>query len=108
MTNGFVVSERLGLQSFAETYYRIFNDDLPVFVTADSVLHAWHRTYITMLEEMEELQLSRFLESTLDAMASQIPALWSDYQRAAALADPGLYLQNSFSDADYFLTVARG
>src|SRR5262249_4743474 len=44
-TNGFVVSERLGAATFGDAYYRIFNADLPVFVSADSALHAWHRSY---------------------------------------------------------------
>jgi hypothetical protein len=49
-TNGFVVSDRLVsfdnydryAQSFADIYYDIFRRDLPVFISADSVLHAWH------------------------------------------------------------------
>jgi hypothetical protein len=36
-----------------DTYYRIFAADLPVFVTADSVLHAWHRSYDELLERTE-------------------------------------------------------
>jgi len=40
MTNGFVVSERLGAPSFAEIYYRLFHSDLPAFITSDSILHA--------------------------------------------------------------------
>ena len=57
LTNGFVVSEARGSISFTDLYYRIWTDDLPVFVTSDSVLHAWHRTWITMLEEIEEMAL---------------------------------------------------
>jgi len=38
LTNGFVVSERLGSDRFATVFYRLFNDDMPVFVSADSVL----------------------------------------------------------------------
>src|SRR5262249_13276571 len=43
-TNGFVVSQRMDTNSFAEQFYRIFNDDLPVFFSADAALHAWHRS----------------------------------------------------------------
>lgn len=99
MTNGFVVSERLGTYSFADAYYRIFTDDLPVFITADSVLHAWHRTYISMLEELEELQLATLLEKVLTNMAAQLPQTWQQYG--------GGPLGNSILDADYFLAVAR-
>ena len=53
-TNGFVVSQRLERRSFADVYYDLYTDDLPVFVTADSVLQAWHRSIVTMLAEIEE------------------------------------------------------
>jgi len=98
-TNGFVVSERLGSASFADAYYRIFTDDLPVFVSADSVLHAWHRTYIGMLEELEELQLATLLEQVLTKSAAQLPPVWAQYGNGP--------LRRSIADADYFLTVAR-
>jgi hypothetical protein len=98
-TNGFVVSERLGSASFAEAYYGIFTDDLPVFVTADSVLHAWHRTYIGILEELEELDLATLLEQVISNSAAQLPQAWAQYG--------GGPLGNSILDADYFLTVAR-
>ncbi len=42
--NGFVVSERLGGYTFGQLYYDIYTRDLPVFITTDSVLHAWHRS----------------------------------------------------------------
>jgi len=99
LTNGFVVSERLGTYSFADSYYRIFNDDLPVFVTADSILQAWHRTYLNMLEELEELQLATLLERVTSNMASQLPLTWQQFGQGP--------LRNSILDADYFLTVAR-
>jgi len=99
MTNGFVVSERLGNVSFAGSFYQIFNDDLPVFVSADSGLHALHRTYVSMLEELEELQLATLLESVISNMSSQLPQTWQQYG-AGPLGD-------SILDGDYFLTVAR-
>ncbi len=98
-TNGFVVSERLGSASFADAYYKIFNDDLPVFITADSILQAWHRTYDSMLEELEELQLATLLEPVINNSAAQLPEAWAQYG--------GGPLSNSILDADYFLTVAR-
>jgi hypothetical protein len=98
-TNGFVVSERLGSASFADGYYRLFTDELPVFITADSILHAWHRTYESMLEELEELQLATLLERVISNSAAQLPRAWAQYG--------GGPLGNSILDADYFLTVAR-
>lgn len=110
MTNGFVVSERLGTLSFAENYYRIFHNDLPVFVTTDSVLQAWHRNYDAMLEECEDLQIATLLESVINGMSAYVPAAItnfggdhdaSEFEPLTSALGPSLY------DADYFLTVAR-
>ncbi|DBA04937.1 TPA: hypothetical protein N0F65_006939 [Lagenidium giganteum] len=38
--HGFMVSKRLEVDSFAEAYYRLYSDDMPVYITADSILHA--------------------------------------------------------------------
>src|SRR5437879_4260462 len=97
--NGFVVSERLGMRSFAHAFYRLWKDDLPVFISTDALLQAWHRTYDAMLEEIEETYLFNTFQTILDAIASQIPA-------AAAQVGSGA-LQDSLLDADYFLAVAR-
>lgn len=99
LTNGFVVSERLGSYSFADVFYRIFTDDLPVFISADSALHAWHFTYQALLGELEELYLIPQLKTVLSSMASGIPSL-------AAGVGTGP-LRESVQDADYFLTVGQ-
>jgi hypothetical protein len=99
MTNGFVVSERLGARSFADIYYNVFSGELPVCVTADSILQAWHRSYCNMLEELEELELATLLERMLTNMAAKLPATYQRYGNGP--------LTNSILDADYFLTVAR-
>lgn len=96
---GFVVSERLGSYSFADLFYKLWKDDLPVFVSTDAVLQAWHRTYDMMLEELEETFLFESLDRFLSGMAAQLPAAW-EAQGAGFLAE-------SLLDADYFLAVAR-
>ncbi len=98
-TNGFVVSQRLERRSFADVYYDIYTDELPVFVTTDSILQAWHRSLILMLAEIEETAFHPTLSDLLASMAAQVPALWSE----AA----GTPLTNGVRDADYFLAVAR-
>lgn len=97
-TNGFVVSERLGSHSFADVYYRIFTDDLPVFITTDSLLHAWHYSFQKMLEELEQTQLAPTLERLLDTLDSRlVVAMDSEWSRT----DP------SVQDVDLYLSVAR-
>jgi hypothetical protein len=97
--NGFVVSERLGADSFAEIFYRIYSRDLPVYVSSDAVLHAWHRSYDAILEEIEETCLSAMLDGILAGMSDGLPEAQRRYG-AGVLAD-------SVTDADYFLAVAR-
>ena len=67
----------LGSYSFADSFYKIYSDDLPVFFSTDAALQAWHRSYIAMLEELEETYLSPRLQSIVQGMAGQVPVLWS-------------------------------
>lgn len=97
--NGFVVSERMSAGSFAEMFYRIYSRDLPVFIGTDALLHAWHRTYDGMLEELEETYLATSLDEILAAMAKTIPAADKEYGNGV--------LADSLKDADYFLAMAR-
>jgi hypothetical protein len=97
--NGFAVSERLGSHSFAQIFYRAYNRHLPVFITSDAVLHAWHRSYDAMLAELEETYLSPSLDEILSGMADQV----SEAKKAYGDGPLG----PSLADADYFLGVAR-
>jgi hypothetical protein len=98
-TNGFVVSQRLERRSFADVYYNLYTDDLPVFVTADSMLQAWHRSFVTMVAEIEETCFQQTLSNLVVSMSAQIPGL-----SAQAAGSP---MTNGVLDADYFLAVAR-
>ncbi|MFP4102176.1 DUF3160 domain-containing protein [Coleofasciculus sp.] len=97
--NGFVVSERLGAESFATLFYRIYSNDLPVFVSTDALLHAWHRSFDAMLAELEEDYLAASLDEILTGMAAQLSNAQNQYGQGI--------LQSSLLDADYFLAVAR-
>ena len=95
--NGFVVSGRKGDHSFTSSYYKIFTNDLPVFISLDSVLHAWHQNFMKMLSEQEEFILSSEFSGIITSMRDQLNTI-------AALAPEAL--NDSLNDADYFLTVA--
>ena len=97
--NGFVVSERLATESFGESFYRLWNDDVPVFVSTDSMLQAWHRSYDAMLVELEETSLFFLIEQMLDGMSDGV-------QDAAEAVGNGA-LKESVLDADLFIAVAR-
>ena len=97
--NGFVVSERLATLTFAESFYRLWNDDMPVFVSTDAMLQAWHRSYDNMLIELEHFWLNNLVGGMLDGMAAQIASAQQEVGSGP--------LRDSLLDADYFLTVAR-
>jgi hypothetical protein len=97
--NGFVVSERLGTFSFADAFYRLWQDDLPVYISTDAILQAWHRSFDMFLREMEEVYLYDSLQRMLEAMAAQLPS--------ASSQAPSGFPRECLQDADYFLTVAR-
>ncbi len=97
--NGFVVSERMSAPSFAAVFYNIYSRDLPVFVSSDALLHAWHRSYDAMLEELEAEYLARSLDEILAGMAQRLPQVRQEYGKGV--------LEESILDADYFIAVAR-
>lgn len=97
--NGFVVSERMSAPSFAAVFYNIYSRDLPVFVSSDALLHAWHRSYDAMLEELEAEYLARSLSEILAGMAQRLPQVRQEYGNGV--------LEESILDADYFIAVAR-
>ena len=97
--NGFVATKRLASRHFSGSFYEIWNNDLPVFISTDALLHAWHRSYENMLIELEEIWFTKVIGEILDAMAQQIPAAQAEGRNEVFGA--------SLLDADYFLTVAR-
>ena len=55
-------------------------------------------SYQSMLEEMEELELSTLLSGVISNMSLQLPAAWQRYGQGP--------LKDSILDADLYLTVA--
>lgn len=89
---GFVVvpARKPGGAGPVDLYYRVFAADLPVFVSADSVLHAWHRSYDAILQSTE-------LETMFDRMSGLLEAI----ERAIDKSEPGA------EDARVYVQVAR-
>lgn len=98
--NGFVSVDHQQRYSFGSLYYAIYSRDLPVLVTTDSILHALHRSYDILLEEIETNYLAQELETILRECHSQLGQEYAGSSRRGALAD-------SARDLDIFLSVAR-
>ncbi len=90
--NGFVISKGMQFPSFAYGYKTIYAEDLPVYVSADSILEAVHRTFDALLKQTEEQVLIADLTLLLDGMRANLASSSLDAELAA--------------DADLYLTVA--
>ncbi len=108
--NGFVISERRRFPSFVYGYSTLYMEDLPLYVSADSILYAVHESYDTILMSIELAALSPTLNRLLDAMrgalargaASELPA------GARAHADLSLSVAKSLLAGSFEGPVAAG
>ena len=94
--NGFVILRRKHYPSFPYGYFEIYGDDLPVYVSADMVLEAVHRSYDDILKAVELVGLIPRLDDLLTAMRARLGS------GDAALAE------TTRQDADFYLSVALG
>jgi hypothetical protein len=93
--NGFVISDKKRYPGFVYGYETVYAEDLPVFVSADSIMHAVHRSYDDMLKAVEVERLVPELGALLDSMRTRL-----------AKKTDGLDAQ-AIGDADVFLAVAK-
>jgi hypothetical protein len=91
---GFVILPRREYPSFAYAYTEIYSQDLPVFVSADMVLEAVHRSYDQLLETIERLVLVPRFTSLLSRLRAR---LGSDFPAQDQLA----------ADLDLLLSVGQ-
>jgi hypothetical protein len=97
-SNGFVAVGDAPGYTFATTYLDLYFNDLPVFVSADSLLYALHRSFDSMLVDFEYQVLVAEVGRMLDTMHGQLAA--EQKSLPAALAPAA-------RDLDIYLTVAR-
>ena len=90
--DGFVISERQRFPSFVYGYESIYVMDLPVYISADSILYAVHESYDTLLKVLETSQLVPALASMLTSMRTELAAGKGANINAAAVKDVDFYL----------------
>jgi hypothetical protein len=88
--NGFVISSRQQFPTFLRGYAAIYSEDLPVFVSADALLEAVHRSYDAILVDLESQILIGSLQQLLSRMHSRIGAIQASEQ---AKLDLAMYLE---------------
>jgi hypothetical protein len=91
---GFVISDRQKFPAFPYGYEAIYAAHLPVFISADAILHAVHRSYDEILKQLETISLRGELDRMLTAMRLQLTRYGGDIQ---ARKDADLYLAVALS-----------
>lgn len=90
--HGFVISARQPLGNFLAGYELIYNADLPVYISADSLLHALHRGYDRQLAETEKAFLAPAVGDLLGRLHAGLAEGEADRWGAEAVADLDEYL----------------
>ena len=98
--NGFMVSERLSKESFGGSFLEIYNNDLPVFVSTDAILHAFHISYDRILRDVELGILIDRIDNILNQLNAVMPQLHNTYS-----SNPEI--QQMLKDVDVYVTVPR-
>lgn len=96
--NGFVVSERVLGTDVTYFLNSIFGADLPVFISTDMILKAFHQSYDLILKGVEISFLIPKLEELLTTMHSKLGELDKKYS-----SEPQLL--QTLKDVDLYITV---
>ena len=98
--HGFMATERLKFPSYGTSMLDIYHKDLPVFVSADAILHAYHVSYDRILKTVELEILINRVTGLLNSLHSKMPQLAAKYA-----AYPQMH--KMLKDVDLYLTVPR-
>ncbi len=94
----FLVTDRIRYESFGEAFFTIYKRDLPVFLSSDAILHAWHMSYSEILQNLEHHVLLPRLEHLLGELHGQLEALDRRY-------GDNRIMRQSLRDMDLYLTI---
>ncbi len=97
---GFVVTERLRKPSFHEQFADIWHKDLPVFLSVDAILHAFHASYNQILIDVEVGYLIPQLQQLLQEIHQTLPTIEARYKDQRDM-------HTMLKDVDVYVTVAR-
>ncbi|MEP7119361.1 MAG: DUF3160 domain-containing protein [Byssovorax sp.] len=88
---GFVVPSRLSFGSYTVAYHEIYQSELPIYVSADSIFHTIFATNDELLWTIEGRRLAPLVEGTLDKLHEALRVSGSGYPPEVT-ADLDLYL----------------
>ncbi len=95
--NGFVEVDHGQPYTMGSMYYGIYTRDLPVLITTDSMLYAWHRSFDNMLAKLEASYLAPQLQTLLTEAHARLKAA---YPKASGAA------RDSLRQSEVYLVVA--
>lgn len=96
--HGFMVTERLKRISFGEAFLEIFHKDLPVYISTDAILHAFHVSYSRIMMDVENGILIPRLITFLSTLHSKQNLLAARYA-----SNPEM--ETMLKDVDVYVTV---
>ncbi len=85
-SQGFLITDRVEFPDFTYGYKTIYFEDLPVYVSADSILYALHRSYDALLKDVEMSALIPMLGDLLAGLRAQLGTAGLDAQTEQDLA----------------------
>ena len=97
--NQFFVTERLSHLSYGDALWKIYQNDLPVMITTDFILHALHKSYDTILKDLETYRMYPNLQTFLQSLYDNYPDFKEKYSNNAEI-------EQSLKDLDLYITVA--
>lgn len=95
--NGFYLSELHRFPSFVYGYETIYAYHLPLYVSADSILHAVHRSFDTILLSLESSVLSPEVDALLSGLRTRLAEGAGGSGDAALRAEVDVYLAVALS-----------
>jgi hypothetical protein len=91
-SKGFVVSDQKRFPTFVYGYESLYALDLPLYVSADSILYAVHRSFDAILAALETHALIGELDGLLSGMRASLAAGGATSLGAQARTDADFYL----------------
>lgn len=96
--NHFVVTERVSYNSFGDAYLSIYQKDLPVFISTDLILHAFHTSYDAILMDIEANVMYYNLLDYLTQAYNEVVKIENEFSDAG--------IDSSLADIDLYYSVA--
>ncbi len=97
--HGFMVTERLKYKTYGDMMLDVYQKDLPLFITTDAILHAFHMSYDIILMNVEQYAIIPKLKNLLNNLNGKLPELVSKYSSNEKMLQ-------SLKDVDVYLNVA--